>query len=161
MNKTIGKVAVISALFFTYSCGDATKENTPVEHDTHEEHAEKEAAPEAHHHEEGGLTLDDGKLWTANPETTTGVNNMINTMSTFTEKTDVAAFGKLTNTLKSEFTMIFEKCTMTGEAHNQLHNFLVPINELFESLGSSDIKQCQDSYTQLSQHLGTYKKFFK
>ena len=72
---------------------------------------------------EGGLSLDNGKLWLANQETTIGVNNMIELMSTFTEKDSVESYGKLTEQLKSEFTTIFEKCTMKGEAHNQLHNF--------------------------------------
>jgi len=86
---------------------------------------------------------------------------MINIVSLFSEKDNAKAYGKLTEELKSEFTMIFQKCTMTGEAHNQLHNFLVPIKNIFETLPSSDLKECQESYAKLNTHLKEYKKYFK
>ena len=82
-------------------------------------------------------------------------------MKNFTEKSSVKAYETLSKRLKSEFSMVFEKCTMKGEAHNQLHNFLIPINDLFEPLGSSNLKKCQDSYDKLNRHLKVYPTYFK
>ena len=43
---------------------------------------------------------------------------------------------KLSESLEQEFTIILQKCTMTGVAHEQLHNFLLPFRKkrYFEKL---------------------------
>jgi hypothetical protein len=152
-NAPIAVLTVITVLLF--SCGNQTNENDrqstseiiEVTKDTIET--------------EGGLSLDNGKLWLANQETTTGVNNMIDLMNDFTEKDNVESYGELTEKLKSEFTTIFEKCTMKDEAHNQLHNFLIPINELFEGLSATDLNKCKASYAKMNHHLAVYKDYFQ
>ena len=157
MKKTILKItAMIMLVGFINSCKNETKESN-VQKQT--EKVEK--TNEHQHSKNNGLVLNNGKLWIANSETTEGVDNMIRIMNSFSEKENVKAYGKLTKDLKSEFTMIFQKCTMTGESHNQLHNFLVPIKDLFETLPSSDLTKCKESYTKLNVHLKEYKKYFK
>ena len=82
-------------------------------------------------HHENSLSLNEGKRWIANKETTEGVQNMIELMNKVVDKNTIEAYGKLTENLKLEFAAIFQKCTMKGEAHNQLHNFLIPIKRCF------------------------------
>ena len=55
--------------------------------------------------------------------------------------------------LKAEFGMIFKKCTMTGEAHEQLHNYLIPLKTKIESLSepisdenTNDLKMYLEDY---------------
>lgn len=111
--------------------------------------------------EHNDLVLDGDKLWIANAETTSGIENMMNIMNSFTEKEEVSAYKPLTDSLRVEFSMIFQKCTMKGEAHNQLHNFLLPIKALFETLSSNDLEQCRESFFNLNSHLKKYKNYFK
>jgi hypothetical protein len=152
-NAPITVLTVITVLLF--SCGNQTNENDrqstseiiEVTKDTIET--------------EGGLSLDNGKLWFANQETTTGVNNMIELMNAMTDKDNVESYNELTEKLKLEFAMIFEKCTMKGEAHNQLHNFLIPINELFAGLSSADLEKCKESYSKMNEHLAIYTDYFQ
>jgi len=155
VKKIVIKTTLILAVTFTYSCGNKTNEV----HDLSK--TESVIETEAHHNEENKLVLDNGKLWNANPETTIGVNNMIDLMNSFSDKNNVEAYDKLYEDLQTEFTMIFQKCTMTGESHNQLHNFLLPIKKLFVGLNSNNLEDCQDSYEKLSRHLKEYKNFFK
>jgi hypothetical protein len=82
-------------------------------------------------------------------------------MNNFTNKSSLKAYELLTEHLILEFSKVFEKCTMKGEAHNQLHNFLIPISDLFTTLSSSDLKECQDSYETLKKHLKKYQTYFK
>jgi hypothetical protein len=154
MKKITLTIATILVTVLIYSCGNEKNE-------TKHEQTEKVEATDSHDHVENGLMLDNGKLWIANPETTEGVQHMITIMNSFTDKDDVEAYEQLTENLKLEFTMIFQKCTMQGEAHNQLHNFLIPIKHLFETLGSKNIKECQSSFDNLDKHLDEYKKYFK
>ena len=158
MKKSIFKIVVLAIVLIMYSCGNQSKEtkktsNTPE--------TPKVEAVENHEGTGMGLSLDEGKLWTANVETTVGVQNMIDLMKNFKEIDNVASYGKLTESLKQEFAMIFEKCTMKGEAHNQLHNFLIPIKDLFKGLSSDDINTCKESFNKLNTHLVVYKSFFE
>ncbi len=114
-----------------------------------------------HHHTASAVVLDNGNKWAANPETTTGINNMINMVEAFASSDDSQAYKKLESTLSDEFTMIFKNCTMQGEAHNQLHNYLLPIKDLFDGLKSKELKTQQDSFEKLKNHLNLYATFFK
>ena len=159
MKTKILTIALISAISVTYSCGDQSKENH--DHETNDSTDSTEKTEEVHHSDNTVLVLDDGKLWVANPETTTGVENMVNIMNSFTDRDNVEAYGNLTDSLKTEFTMIFKKCTITGEAHNQLHNFLVPIKNTLATLSSSNLAECQESFDKLNDHLKVYHSYFE
>ncbi|MDB4289565.1 hypothetical protein N9887_00630 [Flavobacteriaceae bacterium] len=145
MKNTILKLTLILAIAFVSSCRKDAKQKTD----------------ELNLSEQNGIALNDGNRWIANPETTEVIKNMMKIMNTFNEKEDINSYATLTESLKSEFSMVFEKCTMKGEAHNQLHNFLIPINDLFEPLASSDLKKCQESYDKLNSHLKVYQTYFK
>lgn len=155
MKKTVIKILIVSTITLFYSCSNQTKENR--------KHLEKENTQEKEesNNTKSKLLLDNGKRWTANQETTIGVNNMIELMNAFSDKKNTEAYDKLTKNLKLEFTTIFEKCSMKGEAHNQLHNFLVPIKDLFEELSSNDLNKCKESFDKLKNHLAVYKNYFK
>ena len=56
--------------------------------------------------------------------------------------------------------MIFKMCTMTGSAHDQLHNFLVPMKAMFGGIESEDLATCKASFDALQKHLGVYEKYF-
>lgn len=42
--------------------------------------------------------------------------------------------GVLKDTLEAHLTLIFERCTMDGEGHERLHDFLLPLYHLFREL---------------------------
>ena len=158
MKKSALKIVLLAAVIVLYSCGNQKKKNinTPqTEEDS------KIEVVESHKGTGIEMSLDQGKLWEANKETTDGVQNMIKLMKNFSEKQQVDAYEKLTEKLKQEFAMIFEKCTMKGEAHNQLHNFLIPIKGLFGELSSKDLNKCKKSFNKLNMHLAVYKSYFE
>lgn len=150
MTKKLFALIFIAGLF---SCENST--------DQKDSQLEPTNVTTEHHIEEVGLSLDNGKLWEANPETTAGVDNMIDLMNSFTDKDNVESYGQLTKSLKSEFSLIFKYCTMKGESHNQLHSFLVPIKDLFKGLSSSDLDTCKESFDKLNAHLAIYKNYFE
>ena len=116
---------------------------------------------ETHESTEEMVMLDGGKLWKTNIETSTGINTMIHRMNSFSKKENLEAFHILKDSLESDFTEIFQKCTMKGEAHNQLHNYLKPMVDLFEGLGSQQIDSCKISFLKLDKHLESYKNYFE
>jgi len=102
------------------------------------------------------VTLDSlGLRWIANPETTSGIATMAATLQEFDPaKGDAYA---LKAALEEEFGLIFERCTMEGEAHNQLHNYLIPIHH---ALREFDGNNAQDREA-LAAHLATYATYFQ
>lgn len=119
--------------------------------------AEQNENKDEHEETAGKVQLDNGKKWKANAETMTGINNMITLVQAgITGKTEPA---KLHDTLQVEFKTIFDKCTMTGESHNQLHNFLLPIKGQLEKLkpGNTDAEILKE----MQEYLLTFKNYFE
>lgn len=131
---------------------------SPVEapHDGHAGHDHAAAEEQGHGEAQAGaVQLDNGKTWEANPETTEGIQAMASIVEGFDRATgDVAV---LKEELQAEFSGIFAKCTMTGEAHEQLHNYLVPVKHMLDSLGN-DPSDAQ--LADLRAYLGTYGNYF-
>ncbi|MBL0127952.1 MAG: hypothetical protein IPP83_10955 [Flavobacteriales bacterium] len=157
MNHKLAFIAGALALF-TFGCNQQ-----------HEQAGQADAAPPAtanHEHsedaqaEEGGsstttVTLDNGKRWKANPETTSGIANMV---ALIEKQAATPGDAKaLKAALEEEFGLIFERCTMTGEAHNQLHNYLIPIHQRFSGFDAGDATQLAD----MKSYLGMYGNYFE
>ena len=107
------------------------------------------------------LELNNNALWKANTETTDGIFGMIGLMDSFSDKENVSAYNELAGSLNKEFNGIFKNCTMTGAAHDQLHNYLLPLKEIMEGLRSSELNICKASFADLEHHLGLYFEFFE
>ena len=165
MNTAVKTLFALALVGFMISCGN----NSEASHEHSSSEASHEHAEAEDTHDRGqaesqsdiGVSLDNGKIWTANPETTSGINNMIKIMKGFSDRESVVAYAELNKNLQNEFGLIFERCTMTGEAHNQLHNYLVPMKDMFAGLISSDINTCKTNYEKLANHLHEYSNYFE
>ena len=157
MKKTFLMLSA-SSLLFT-ACGNNSAEGRH-EHNTETTTAaptEATAAEESHEGHSTTVSLDNGKKWKANPETVEGIANM----------QSIVAKGKAENTapeslhaaLSTEFKTIFEKCTMKGAAHDQLHNYLMPIKADLDKL--KDNNSAQDGLSSLEAHLKTFDNYFE
>lgn len=105
------------------------------------------------------LSLNKGKKWEANEATTVGIENMIAAINS----TDSNSLNPkvLAEKLDSEFKTIVAKCTMTGEAHDQLHYFILPLKDKIEILKNSNYKNGQTQLKEIKLYLRSYKKYFK
>lgn len=143
------KVSLLGLLILSMTaCKNNTKEPEKTEEVTKEVTAESV-------HEAKEVTLDNGKLWVANPETTEGIKNM---QKIIAERKQEATGAVLKEALENEFQMIFEKCTMTGEAHNQLHNYLLPLKMKLNQLDGTNDEQV---ISEIDAHLKEYSNYFQ
>ena len=156
MNHKLTITAVALALF-TFGCN--------------QQHADEGQAESADHgtvsHDDGGhdepeagaaipaVTLEDGKRWEANPETTSGIANMVALVDKQIASPSDAKVVKAG--LEEEFGLIFERCTMTGEAHEQLHNYLIPIHQRLSGFDATDATQLAE----MKSYLATYGNYFQ
>jgi hypothetical protein len=118
------------------------------------------------HHEEqvqqaSPVSLNNGKKWIANSETTEGIKKMTALMTEFTHQPEANDYKSLKVQLETEFNLILQKCTMTGEAHEQLHKYLIPMAEMFKKLNSEDMEVCHKAFDELKQHLTEYENYFQ
>ena len=138
---------ISAAVLFTFGCENAnTGSGTGVHSEA--EHVERP---------EGGtvVQLDNGKRWAANVETTEGINKMRTLLAdTDPSKDDPIA---LKSALEKEFSLIFERCTMTGEAHEQLHNYLIPVQKRLNALDPANAKELED----MRRYLDSYSNYFE
>lgn len=151
-------ILLVAAGLSLAACNSEVKKDH--EHDTNDKTEVNEGKEDGEHKHakvQTTVKLDNGKKWKANPETITGVNNMLALVEN-------GMAGKMTtrnlyDTLKVEFKMIFDKCTMTGESHDQLHNYLLPLKDRMDKLkedgaNDNDLKEMQE-------YLLIFKNYFE
>ncbi len=150
--KRFQTAAVFLATVLAASCGNAAHDHGEEGHEhDHGAVVQEQGAG----HGEATVQLDNGNTWAANPETTDGIAAMQAILSGYDPAVDDGTMLK--EELEAEFNEIFAKCTMTGEAHEQLHNFLKPVHAMLEELGGTPtVAQRQE----LSDYLATYGTYF-
>lgn len=116
-----------------------------------------------HHHDTAEpVQLDNGNRWQANPETTSGIAEMQAILARYEgESSDEAGRRALRQELEAAFQNIFKQCTMKGEAHDQLHNYLLPMKPLFEKIGSAEAGESEAAVRELKEHLAEYATYFE
>jgi len=134
---------------FTFSCKNT--EEKPVE-------AEEVTATESHHSEDE-LRLNNGLKWQANPETTEGVLAMKEHLEAF-RNLGLGDYNQLRTHLELEFKTILDKCTMKGEAHDQLHNYLYPMRDHFSNL-SKEAETAEEAFLAIESYVPVYFEYFE
>lgn len=108
------------------------------------------------------VETNNGVQWKANTETTAGISNMQSILSNFEGKKMTSEEKvELRNKLENEFMNIFNACTMEGAAHDQLHNFLMPMTDIMEDISNENTKVSKTAVRELKQHLSTYTNYFE
>ncbi len=150
-----GSVSLYIAILLLMSCDPSAVESSPSDaaHGTHGTVQDPEPTAA-----EGvaGVALDHGNRWQANAETNSGIATMTGLLEGYPGNGIAAA--DLKDTLEAEFALIFERCTMTGEAHEQLHNYLKPLPSMLRDLPTD---APQDGHEAILGHLRKYGTYFE
>jgi hypothetical protein len=107
------------------------------------------------------VKLDGEKKWRANPETTEGIHKMKDMLATVHAEGSLEEHRALQSDLENEFNGILQKCTMKGEAHNQLHNYLMPLNDMIKKSGSDLTSDRTKAIAEIDTHLKAYETYFQ
>lgn len=151
MNRLLLPLFLIVIAMLHSSCGEHTHDVAAhADHTT----AAADSTPATDHDALPPVTLDNGQRWKANPETTTGIANMVDILGAYDPASGDP--GALKAAMEEEFGLIFERCTMEGEAHNQLHNYLLPIHHQLR-----DFAATEEQRTALGEHLAAYGNYFE
>jgi hypothetical protein len=112
---------------------------------------------ESHQGHDIAVQLDaNGQRWAANPETTAGIARMQSVVAAYEGRNSPEDRQAMRSELETAFQNIFAQCTMKGEAHDQLHNYLFPMKDLFGQIETSD-----EAVKALKAHLDRYGAYFE
>jgi len=133
-------LTIIGSLFITLACENnkGTKQNS--------EPLDLEVA--------NSIKLNEGKKWMANEETIEGIQNMKQIVGS---SSNILSHDSVKKSLQNEINTIFLKCNMKGEAHDQLHNYLLPLKAKVNELSDDD----QLKIDEIEIYLNDFSEYFQ
>lgn len=143
------------------------KEEKLPDHHAEKQRMEEHSETEAHHDDHGHidvlpLKLNNGQKWAANPETSAAIEVLDEHLDMFLLKDEhnMEEYRALGKQMQSDYNEVFAVCTMTGEAHEQLHNFLLPVGAMIEVLNTGSAEECEDVLEPLHRQLHVFAVYF-
>lgn len=111
-----------------------------------------------HHHSDEEINLNKGEKWLVEPTMLSLIHKMEREVLDF----DQQSFTQLGHQLSSDVEELTSNCTMTGQAHDELHKWLLPYIDLVDSLTqTNDQKEARALYQQIKQSFHTFNQYFK
>ena len=153
MNKLILTFAVGSLLL--YSCGNSSNEklNNQTEVAQHNDH---------HHDDESeAIELNNGEKWQVNANMITHIRNMENDVVSYA-KVEQKDYKSLSEKLQASIDLLTSNCTMTGQAHDELHKWLLPYMDLVEELSEAEDKiEAEKQFQEIQTSITTFNHYFQ
>jgi hypothetical protein len=135
-----------SILIFAIALGACTSETNDIVETTHE-HAVSEE-----------VVLDNGKKWAVDTEMMIHIQNINSDVSSFEGK----EFDVLHEKLDNNLTLLTSNCTMSGQAHDELHKWLVPFLGTVQEFGNaSTMSESQQIFREIESAMVEFKKYFE
>ena len=144
MNKF--KITTIAiATFFLFSCNDKAKNETTETNQTTE--------TEVHNHsDDEAIQVNDGKKWKVDDN----MMIIIRKMEKEVASTDNENYQLLIDNLARNIDKLTSNCTMTGQAHDELHKWLLPFIEDVKAFSNDksteNFQKIQNAFTTFNQY---------
>jgi hypothetical protein len=147
MNK-LKITSILLSTFFLFSCNDKAKN----------ESAETSQATKTEVHEHSNdetIQLNDGQKWKVDVDMMAHIRIMENDVTSFDKETP-ENYQLLADNLKKNIDLLTSNCTMKGEAHDELHKWLLPYIELVDDFSkdksNENLAKIQESFTTFNQY---------
>ena len=150
------KIILIPAIaLFLFSCGNASNEKSEdlSEIETHDEHH--------HDHESEAIELNNGEKWQVDANMLTHIRTMENDVISFA-KVEQKDYKVLSEKLQASIDLLTSNCTMTGQAHDELHKWLLPYMDLVEELSEAEDKiEAEKQFQEIQTSITTFNHYFQ
>lgn len=119
---------------------------------------------EHHHDEQEAIVLNNGKKWVVVPEMMAFIKNIENEVVDFSknENPTFENYQTLSATIEKNLEELTSNCTMTGQAHDELHKWLVPFLDL--SAEFAEVKNEQEAkevYNSIKESFNEFNNYFE
>ena len=141
------KIIVTAIVLFLFSCNTKSKEEktTEIKMEEHQ-HSDSEA-----------IQLNEGKKWKVDDNMMLHIRNMEKDVMNFNSENN-KNYPLLANKLKSNIDLLTSNCTMKGEAHDELHKWLVPYIELVDKFSKEKSK---NQFIEIQHSFKTFNQYFQ
>lgn len=149
MNKL--KITTIAmATFFLFSCNDKAKNETVESNQTTE--------VEVHNHsEDEAIQLDGDKKWKVDDNMMAHIRNMEKDIASF-DNSKPENYQVLADNLKENLDLLTSNCTMKGQAHDELHKWLLPYLDLVDNFSKD---KSAEQFTEIQNSFTTFNQYFE
>lgn len=145
-----GIVYTILIATFLYGCTDTTEQETS---DTTQATTKTE---EHKHMHSDDIVLNDGKKWVVDKDMIVYIRNMENDVTSF-NNVGGADYKQLAKKLNDNIDLLTSNCTMEGQAHDELHKWLIPYMTMVEEF--SEANQDDDTTEKIEELRSSFKTF--
>jgi hypothetical protein len=143
----IKKMIVVTIGLLVLSCNTKSKEEKTTEIKTEEhQHSESET-----------IQLNEGKKWKVDDAMMLHIRNMEKDVDNFDKESD-KNYSLLADKLKVNIDLLTSNCTMKGEAHDELHKWLVPYITLVDSFSK---EKSVNQFTEIQHSFKTFNQYFQ
>ncbi|MBK7130451.1 MAG: hypothetical protein IPM74_10080 [Crocinitomicaceae bacterium] len=152
----------LSTLFFA-SCGQNSSDQTntsatdsvPVI-ETEEPHVHEPAEP---------IVLDNGKKWKVDDHMLAWIRQIETEVYDFTADTQTQTlkmYHQLASNISTNLDSLTSNCTMTGQAHDELHKWLLPFLDMSDHFSASEtLKEADSIYHSISASFMEFNIYFE
>lgn len=144
--------------FIFFGCNHTTNNEETTPQDTI-------ATEEVHQHDEvEAIILDNGKKWVVVPEMMAFIKNIENGVNEFSKK-DKSTFEEyqtLSKLIAKNLEDLTANCTMTGQAHDELHKWLVPFLDLSAEFSeTTNVEEADKTYHKIEEAFKEFVVYFE
>lgn len=142
------KIAFLATVvLLIFSCNTKSKEEKTTEIKTEEhQHSESET-----------IQLNNGEKWKVDDNMMIHIRNMEKEVVHFDQEKSTN-YSLLANKLKTNIDILISNCTMKGQAHDELHKWLVPYIELVDSFSK---EKSANQFTEIQNSFKTFNQYFQ
>ena len=142
------KIAFLATVvLLIFSCNTKSKEEKTTEIKTEEhQHSESET-----------IQLNNGEKWKVDDNMMIHIRNMEKDVVHFDQEKSTN-YSLLANKLKTNIDILISNCTMKGQAHDELHKWLVPYIELVDSFSK---EKSANQFIEIQNSFKTFNQYFQ
>lgn len=122
---------IISSIILIIACNNQTEKK---------EVKEAPIAAIIKHIESNAIALNNGEKWKLDDKMLVHIRNMENDINSF-KNTSNSDYKELAKKLQSNLDLLTSNCTMKGQAHDELHKWLLPYIDLVNVFSKTTNKQ--------------------
>ena len=146
MNKL--KITTIAlSIFFLFSCNNKakTETNEPV------------ATEEHQHSDDEAIQLNEGKKWKVDENMMAHIRTMEKDIASF-DNSKPENYPVLAADLKKNLDLLTSNCTMKGQAHDELHKWLLPFLDLADNFSKD---KSAEQFAEIQNSFKTFNQYFE
>lgn len=149
-------ISIITASFLITSCNNASTEKAT-------EKTETVVNEEEHNHDEAEeIVLNNGEKWKVDEKMMLHIRTIEKEVASFSalnNKDYKAEAGKI----QKHLDLLTANCTMTGQAHDELHKWLVPFLDMVSDLteGTYTEEEAAKKFTAIEASFKTFNQYFQ